>query len=72
MVRRLITVARSSVTMMVIPFTPRFGALKRSLVTPENESKLTESWNTLLKALESRTAEIEKTGPAVRIWCFSV
>ncbi|KAF8605002.1 DUF1479-domain-containing protein [Ceratobasidium sp. AG-I] len=50
---------------MDVPFTPRFAALKRSLVTPGNEAKLTESWQSLLGALEVRTAEIEKAGPAI-------
>jgi hypothetical protein len=45
------------------PFTPRFADLKRSLVSPDNEIRLHESWNSLLKALESRTAEIEEAGP---------
>lgn len=47
-----------------VPFTPRFAALKRSLVSPENENKLADSWKSLLTALQARTAEIEKTGPA--------
>lgn len=76
MVRRLMNVAVGlwlclQITTMA-PFTPRFAALKRSLITPENESKLTESWKSLLNALETRTAEIEKAGPAVRVWRFLV
>ncbi|KAG9101483.1 hypothetical protein FS749_006385 [Ceratobasidium sp. UAMH 11750] len=47
------------------PFTPRFTELKRSLVSPEDEPKLQESWNNLLKHLETRTKEIEQTGPAI-------
>lgn len=57
---------------MGVPFTPRFAALKRSLITPENELKLSESWASLLKSLESRTIEIEKTGSAVSMWRFPV
>ncbi|KAF8761817.1 hypothetical protein RHS01_00990 [Rhizoctonia solani] len=47
------------------PFTPRFADLKRSLVTPEDENKLTESWNKLLVALKDRTEEIKKTGSPI-------
>jgi hypothetical protein len=48
------------------PFTPRFAELKRSLISPEDEDKLTESWNKLLVALKDRTEEIKKTGSPVR------
>ncbi|KAF8742157.1 hypothetical protein RHS02_04110, partial [Rhizoctonia solani] len=47
------------------PFTPRFADLKRSLVTPEDENKLTESWNKLLVALKDRIEEIKKTGSPI-------
>ncbi|CAE6518139.1 unnamed protein product [Rhizoctonia solani] len=47
------------------PFTPRFAELKRSVIAPEDEDKLTESWNKLLVALKGRTEEIEKTGSSI-------
>ena len=49
------------------PFTPRFAELKRSLIAPEDEDKLTESWNKLLVALKDRTEEIKKTGSPVSV-----
>ncbi|CAE7087068.1 unnamed protein product [Rhizoctonia solani] len=47
------------------PFTPRFAELKRSLIAPEDEEKLTESWNKLLVALKDRIEEIKKTGSSI-------
>ncbi|CUA77468.1 putative protein YbiU [Escherichia coli K-12] [Rhizoctonia solani] len=49
----------------VAPFTPRFAELKRSLIAPEDEDKLTDSWNKLLVALKDRTEEIKKTGSPI-------
>jgi hypothetical protein len=50
------------------PFTPRFAALKRSLIQPEDEVKLTKSWNSLLTALQSRTEEIKRVGSTVSVF----
>ncbi|KAJ1311612.1 hypothetical protein OPQ81_010088 [Rhizoctonia solani] len=47
------------------PFTPRFAELKRSIISPEDEEKLTASWNKLLVALKERTEEIKKTGSPI-------
>lgn len=49
------------------PFTARFATLKRSIVPPENEEKLTESWKNLLVALQSRTEEIKAAGSTVSV-----
>ncbi|CAE6520501.1 unnamed protein product [Rhizoctonia solani] len=50
---------------IVAPFPPRFAELKRSLVAPEDEKKLTESWNNLLVALKDRVEEIKTTGSPI-------
>ncbi|CAE6506216.1 unnamed protein product [Rhizoctonia solani] len=47
------------------PYTPRFAELKRSLIAPEDEDKLTESWNKLLVALKGRIEEIKETGSPI-------
>jgi hypothetical protein len=43
----------------------RFSVLKQSLVKPENKQRVIESYDRLLKVLESEIALIEKSGPSL-------